>query len=1053
MLGTNVRDSTVNNNNNRVNNSGNTNTFNVHNGSIHLSIKAANALKDGTNVPSASVYSQDFKVLVQLPFRRNKNFCGRQDILGKLCQIFDSNTPGLECDSQRKTVVLYGMGGVGKSQIALEYAHRYADCYSSIFWIDANDPTLKIASACTIMQQIVIHYATKQQSTPDYQEIAKLLGIPGKIDSSGKFDQSVAVEAVHYWLSASGNRRWLILVDNHDKADLGELAQLIPTCDWGSVIFTTRLRDFDRFLECIEVDEIGVEAGLDMLLKSSGKYQQASNDSELGVARDIVKTLGELPLALDQAGAYIRFLQSSFSAYRKKLELGMKASFKNNVIEFGLNSDKASVLTTWELSFQELSDDARHLLHLCAFLSNEDIPDELFRRGKSAVDWTLQDEDRLENALGELFTLSLAKRKNSNDSFWIHPLVHTWTRERIIDDEMRQRNAEQALTLIASAIPGPEHQRSSDESIFERRILNQLRACQDNISRYFSGSDNRKVFDASQAIGSAFKNLGFYNQAEASYQIALAGYEKGLGSDAPLTLGAVNSLARVFEIQGRYDEALVSYQRALKGREKVLGKDDPETLITVDNIAAFFLRMGRYDDALEWFQRALAGNEMVLGKDHTKTLGSVDGMAAVFWRLGRDEEALKLLHRALAGKEKILVKHIANIFHKQGRYDEALSSYQRALVGQENALGKDHPLTLMTVDNIGSVLNNQGRYDEAHEWRQRALAGIEKSLGKDHPETLCTVNNIAIAFLTRGRYQEAIEWFQRTLTGREKALGKDHPEPVPALITLALPSANKAGTTRRSKKSLVKDHPDTLMTMDNIGLAFRKKGRYDEALEWHHRALAGEEKVLAKDHPLTLETVDNIGSVLFKKDRCNEALEWHQRAFAGREKVLGKHHPDTLTTVDNIGSVFSKQGQYDEALAWHQKALAGREKALEKDHPDILITVGNIGSVFSKQGRYDEALESFQSALVGLEKTLGKDHPDTMDIVKHIGLVFRKQGRYDDALEWLQRALAGYEEALGNTHPSTLDTLVEIQRANDGAVELEQSHGQPPMYVLYRRMI
>ncbi|KAL7268346.1 hypothetical protein RUND412_009030 [Rhizina undulata] len=268
MFGSNVRDSAANVNNNRVYNSGNTNTFSVNSGYIYTNYITQDA----------PVYSQDSsKVLAKLPFRRNKNFCGRQDVLGKLCQILAPNTS--ESDSQRKTAVLYGMGGVGKSQILLEYAHRFADCYTAIFWIDAYDPSLYIATACKIVQQLMVYYAVKQQSTPDYQEIAKRLGISGKIDSSGTFDQSVAIEAVRYWLSASGNRRWLILIDNHDKMELGELAKLIPTCDWGSVIFTTRLRNFDRFSDCIEIVEIGAEEGLQLLLKSSGKDQQDVNES------------------------------------------------------------------------------------------------------------------------------------------------------------------------------------------------------------------------------------------------------------------------------------------------------------------------------------------------------------------------------------------------------------------------------------------------------------------------------------------------------------------------------------------------------------------------------------------------------------------------------------------------------------------------------------------------------------------------------------------------------------------------------------------------------
>ncbi|KAL7269124.1 hypothetical protein RUND412_008222 [Rhizina undulata] len=285
----------------------------------------------------------------------------------------------------------------------------------------------------------------------------------------------------------------------------------------------------------------------------------------------------------------------------------------------------------------------------------------------------MEDQDRLENALGELFAYSLAKRKNSNDSFWIHPLVHMWTREHI-DGEMLLQNAEHALTLVTSVIPGPEHnlnlplslpayKRSSDDLIFERRILSHLRACQEIL---------------------AYANLGFYDQAEASYQIALAGHEEHPGSDRPLTLRILNRIAQfawVFNQQGRYDKTLL--QRALSGKERALGKDHPLTLTTVNCVAITFDKQGRHEEALKLFQRVLEVREKVLGKDHPDTLKTIHSVALVF--------------------------------RNQGRYDEALEWLQRAFAGFEKALRKDHPSTLNTVNDMGSLFGKQGRYDEAFE--------------------------------------------------------------------------------------------------------------------------------------------------------------------------------------------------------------------------------------------------------------------------------------------------------------------------------------------------
>ncbi|KAL7275372.1 hypothetical protein RUND412_001677 [Rhizina undulata] len=309
--------------------------------------------------------------------------------------------------------------------------------------------------------------------------------------------------------------------------------------------------------------------------------------------------LGELPLALDQAAAYIGSKKTQFSDFRKKLKDAMKIRFRKRLLDPSLSAQKDSVLTTWELSFQELSNDACHLLHMCAFLSNEDIPEELFRRGKSAVAWMMEDEERLDDAIENLLTFSLIKRKESTDIFWIHPLIHTWAREWT-NSTIRRQNVEDAVTLVASAIVVDSHKKLPDDWIFEQRILNHLN--------------------------------GRYEEALDLYQRALAGYEKTLRKDHPSTLTTVHAIALVF------DEALEFYQRTLVGSEKSLGKDHPSTLTTVNCMAL----------------RALVGSEKALGKDHPDTLATVHCMAVFFEKQGCSEEALNLFEKALARREKAL---------------------------------------------------------------------------------------------------------------------------------------------------------------------------------------------------------------------------------------------------------------------------------------------------------------------------------------------------------------------------------------------------------------
>ncbi|KAL7272586.1 hypothetical protein RUND412_004596 [Rhizina undulata] len=1059
MFGSNtIRDSSVDSNNNRVINSGNTTT-----NSDNLSINSGNTSRN-----SASENFQEFRVRVKLPFQRNPNFCGRNDILQELHRILH-RPKALGNDSVRETVILHGMGGIGKSQIALEYAQRFGPCYTSIFWIDADDSSRTTDSACKVVEQLVAHYAHKWRSAPDYQEIANILGIPGKIDSSGRITQDameLAMEMVHAWLAADGNRGWLLLIDNKDKVKAGDFDTILPTCNWGSVIITSRLSNLHRYGECIAVEGIGAQAGLELLLRISGKNRNLS-ESELEEARQIVKELGELPLALDQAGAYIAELQITFAIFRQK----MNDAF-NDTLDTGLPSERASIRTTWELSFRELSPEARQILHLCAFLSNEDIPDELFRRGKGAVPWMVEDGNKLDKAIRSLFIFSFAKRKDTGDSFWIHPLVHVWAREHT-DRSTQRQNVEDTITLVASAIVKDEHERRTEDWIFERRILNHLKVCQEHISEFSSELDNVKTAEALSSIASAYENLGFDGLAEESCQQAITTYEMALGKDHPSSLDTLHCMGTILSKQKRYDESLEFSRRALSGKEKAFGKDHPATLRIVNDIALVLGDKGELDESLKLYYRALDGRERALGNDHRETLETVHNIAYNFLDQGRLDEALEWCRRALEGEEKLLgrtdhpdalltVECMGSIFYNLGRYEEALEWHLRVLAGREKTLGNDHPLTLATVCKISDVFYSQERHNEALEWHRRLLAGREKSFGKDHPETLTTVLDIAQILYNQKRFDEALEWLRRVLVGREKVLGKNHPE----TLTIALNIAEVFYHQKRFDEALEwdqkalagyetvlgKDHPETLTAVHNIAVIFNIYKRYDEALEWHRRELGGREKALGNDHPFTLTTVQNISEVFYNQKRFDEALEWLLRVLAGREKVLGNNHPETLTTVHGIATVFYHQKRYDEALEWYRRALAGRENAHGNDHPETLTVVHNIAEVFYTQKRFDDALEWLRRILAGREKAFGNNHPETLTTVHNIAEVFYNQERYDDALDWLRRALAGRETALGKDHPSTLSTrewmasvfkkLVQRKKSK----QLEKQDKQPQRY-------
>jgi len=234
-----------------------------------------------------------------------------------------------------------------------------------------------------------------------------------------------------------------------------------------------------------------------------------------------------------------------------------------------------------------------------------------------------------------------------------------------------------------------------------------------------------------------------------------------------------------------------------------------------------------------------------------------------------------------------------------------------------------------------------------------------------------------------------------------------------------------AGNINRSalkarEAMLEPEHPDTLISVSQLGSVLRRQGKYDEAEAMHRRALAGRNKVLGPEHPHTLTSVSNLGSMLERQGKYDEAEAMNRRALAGSKKMLGSEHPDTLISVSHLGSMLQRQRKYDEAEAMHRRALAGSEKVLGPEHSDTLISVSNLGSVLERQGKYDEAEAMHRRALAGREKVLGPEHPYTLHSVYHLAVILHRQQQHDAAYELYQRAYNGYTKTLGSRHPTTI---------------------------------
>ncbi|CAM6129976.1 unnamed protein product [Calypogeia fissa] len=943
---------------------------------------------------------------------------------------------------QRQVVVLLGMGGQGKSQLAAEYCRtaRLSKEFRAIFWIDA----FSINSTHRSFERIALKMADPSRVFESIEE--KIIFVKDTMDS---------------WDS-----HWLLVFDNYDTPSTDfNVGAFFPSSPLGTILVTSRHEDSKRLGKVIPVAKMTEQESLELLFHRSENELTGQN---MEIGKSIVAKLQFLPLAIDQAGAFISAQKLPLTLFLERFELQKEEILKYtpSLTEYRriLSDDgkeiALNVFTTWELSFQQIRKDEtgerlRTFLTTAAFFNSRDIGEDLFHGANDLetvplwIDAFISegawDSIRYRFFLAELSKLSLlnfAIEDTKQCRFYLHPLIADWLRLRVDLDKRRQCTIESCY-LLAKLIESTDL--DSCSYAFRLYLLEHVDECLNN-KRVYSmpvDEDVRFVKILIDQFGLLLQETSRYREGISLVEEALPIIETAYGKDHASVLDTVSFLGNLYQDQGKLAEAEEMYKRALAGKEKALGKDHESTLTTVNNLGNLYTAQGKLAEAEEMYKRALAGCEKALGKDHALTLSTVNDLGSLYRDQGKMAEAEEMLKRALAGREKALrkdhartlitVHNLGSLYRDQGKMAEAEEMLKRGLAGREKALGKDHASTLTTVNNLGKLYREQGKLAAAEEMYKRAFAGYEKALGKDHAWTLTTVNNLGNLYRRQGKLAEAEEMLKRALAGFEKALGKYH--------TLTLLTVNNLGSLYQDQgkfaeaeemlkralagreKALGKDHESTLTTVNNLGNLYTAQGKLAEAEEMYKRALAGCEKALGKDHALTLSTVNDLGSLYRDQGKMAEAEEMLKRALAGREKAIGKDHASTLATVNHLGNLYQDQGKFAEAEEMYNHALVGTENALGKDHSSTLLTVNYLGNLYREQGKLAEAEEMLKRALAGREKALGKDHASTLSSVDNLGILYQEQGKLAEAEEMLKRALAGREMALGKDHALTLSTV------------------------------
>ncbi|OAL07735.1 TPR-like protein [Phaeosphaeriaceae sp. SRC1lsM3a] len=713
-----------------------------------------------------------------VPFPRDLDFVGRGTLLDQIRE---------RCTARASRVALVGLGGVGKSQLAIEHCYRTVEQSPEtwVFWAHASST------------------ARLEQS---FREIADQVKALGRKDS-----QADVFKLVHDWLRDRKNGRWLLVLDNADDAaalclkgegDSGgssavqqHVLDYLPSSSHGSILVTSRTKGAAMQIveenDTIAIDPMDNVAAHTLLRKKLG----GTSEEDSSIAQ-LATTLDHMPLALVQAAAYIRERAPRCSVQQYLEQYWQSDSSKTSLLnkEAGhLRRDRAasnSILITWQISFNHIRNtrqSAAGLLSLMSFFDQQGIQEELLLcRPNTIVDngmTAVHTQNDFEDDVLALRDYSLITAMRDAKTFKMHSLVQLATRTWLESKGQIDRWREQFISNLCAELPRGNYENwKKCQALFPHA---QAALAQ----RPKKGEALVEWARVLYKAASYAWRQGRAGEAEQMAVMSLKVMMEVLGEENAETIDSMEMVGLVKTLRGEYKEAEAMHKQELLLRERVLGQEHPDTLSCIGNLGLILNKQGKYEEAEAVLRQRLALEEKVLGHEHLDTITSMSDLALVL--------------------------------NNQGKYEEAETRFRQALAMYKKVLGHEHPETLVSMNNLAQVLCYQSKYKEAEMMCGKTLALVEKVLGHEHPETLTTMNNFALVLVVngQGRYKEAEAMFHQALALQEKVLGHEHPE--------------------------------TLVTVSNLAYLLNRTQHYDESFTLCERACIGFETVLGLDHPYT----------------------------------------------------------------------------------------------------------------------------------------------------------------------------------------------------------
>ncbi len=630
---------------------------------------------------------------------RNPGFTGRKELLREV-------RGALIAGDRAVVQALHGMGGVGKTQLAIEYAHKHADSYDVVWWISAEQPAL-------IAEQ--------------FAALAAKLGC-----ASPGADLAVVRQAVLEDLRERGG--WLLVFDNAERPE--DIAAWLPD-GGGRVLITSRAHGWHEIAESVDVDVLDRTESVAILRKRVRGMPEADADR-------VAAAVGDLPLALAQAASYLADTGMPVTEYADLL-----ADRAAEILDQGRPSSyPRSLAAVTQLAFERLRDEdpaAADLAGICAFLAPEPIPAQWFTEATEELPDRIRepaaDPVTWRGMLGQLGRSALARI--GPDGLVMHRLT-----QAILRGSQPPGQAEAARDLAGRVLKGnyPGDPNTPGSWPAWARVLPHLLA----LDPATSGST-----DIRDMATNAAWYLLVRGDARGTHELAGHLYNEWriLGPDDRRTLASANTLALALSDMGRYAEARQVCEDIHSRHRRLYGDEHPRTFVTATNLASVLYKLGDYQAACELAEETLARRRRLLGEDHPDTLTSAQGLGVYLLSRGDhqaaralDEDTLARQRRVRGGDHPQTLNTANNLvadLHELGEHRAARELAEQTLARQRQVLGEDHPYTLMSAHNLAAILYTLGDYHAARELLTDALARRRRVLGENHPYTQRSVDKLA----------------------------------------------------------------------------------------------------------------------------------------------------------------------------------------------------------------------------------------------------------------------------------------------------------------------